>query len=85
MAMRFVQPNRILYLATETVPGETAQSGGHVFGRKEQIQVFGGAPDSGMDLKGESARDHIRHATAIQDHQCFPEEGFLFRRKLWLP
>jgi hypothetical protein len=41
-----VQPNWIFCLATETVSGETAQSGGHVFGRKAQIQVLGGAPET---------------------------------------
>ena len=77
VAVRLVQPHRIFHLAAEALSGETAQGSRHVVGGKEEIQVFGGAPDSRMSLQRERTRDNIRDATAIQYHQRFPKHRFL--------
>ena len=79
--MRFVQPDCIFYFAAKAVLLETARSGRNILGGQKQVKVLGRAPDAGVNLKGESAGDDIRDATAIQDHQCFPKHLLLFQRE----
>ncbi len=85
ITMRFVQPDWIFYLAAETLSCETSHGSGHVVGGEKEIQVFGRAPDSGMNLKRESPRDNIRNTTAIQSRERLPEHRFLLWGELRPP
>ena len=52
--MRFVQPDRIFYLAAKTFFLRQRKAAGTSSGVRNKIEVLGGAPDSGVDLKRES-------------------------------